>query len=102
MAEQQISLWNTERSLREKVDYGIAYHATGELGYRAEHSQRAAHNGQCDTVLRLSCEHQMSSDTPLLHHNWKKIRRSIAFLIREDGDDNGLLEGKQSKTLDAA
>ena len=37
-----------------------------------------------------------------LRATWPRIRKSIEFMIGLDADENGLLEGEQYNTLDAA
>jgi non-lysosomal glucosylceramidase len=92
-----------ERGTREKVDYGIAFHAqTGAMDYRAEYDRRVAHDGQAGTILRAYREHQMSADDGFLRRNWPKIRKSIEYLMAQDPKQRGLLEGEQYNTLDAS
>jgi len=91
-----------ERITREKVDYGLAFHEDGRIDYRGEFARREAIDGQCGTILRVLREHQMSADDAFLRRIWPRVRRSIEYLIAQDGDDNGVLEGAQYNTLDAA
>ncbi len=91
-----------ERDTRERVDYGIAFHPdTGLIGHRAEAWDAPATDGQCGTILRAYREHLMSADDKFLRRNWTKIRKSIEYLIHEDGNSDGILEGDQPNTLDA-
>jgi non-lysosomal glucosylceramidase len=91
-----------ERTTREKVDYGIAFHAdSGAMDYRAEADRRVAVDGQAGTILRAYREHQMSADAAFLKRTWPRIKKSIAYLMRQDRDSDGLLEGEQYNTLDA-
>jgi hypothetical protein len=92
-----------ERVTREMVDYGIAFHPdTGAMDYRAEYDRRVAHDGQAGTILRAYREHQMSPDDTFLKHNWPKIKKSIEYLMRQDTNRDGILEGEQYNTLDAS
>jgi uncharacterized protein (DUF608 family) len=92
-----------ERAAREITDYGIAFHAdTGAMDYRAEADRRVATDGQAGTILRAYREHLMSADDAFLRRLWPKIRKSLEYLFREDGNDDGLLEGEQYNTLDAS
>ena len=91
-----------ERRTRERVDYGIAFHETGELGYRAESAQHIAHDGQCGTILRAYREHLTAPDDAYLKRTWTRIKKSLEFLIEQDGGTDGVLEGKQYNTLDQA
>jgi non-lysosomal glucosylceramidase len=90
-----------ERDTRERVDYGIGYHEDGHLGHRAEAWQDAATDGQCGTILRVYREHQMQSDAAWLKKMWPRVKRSIEFLISQDPNQDGVLEGPQFNTLDA-
>jgi uncharacterized protein (DUF608 family) len=92
-----------EKRLREEVDYGLAFRPdTGAIDYRAEYGQHVAHDGQASCVLRFYREHLMSRDNLFLEKNWTKVKKSIEYLISEDKDQDGLLEGSQYNTLDAA
>lgn len=92
-----------ERSLREKVDFGIAFRAeTGAIDYRGEAHQIVAIDGQCGCVLRTLREHQMSADSEFLGRVWPRVKRSIEYLLAQDVDQDGLLDGAQYNTLDTA
>ena len=91
-----------ERDLRERTDFGTAWHEDGATDYRGECARQVAHDGQCGVILRALREHQMSPDDRYLRATWPHIRKSIEYLIGLDGDENGLLEGEQYNTLDAA
>jgi uncharacterized protein (DUF608 family) len=91
-----------ERITREHVDYGRSFHANGRIDYRGEFGQHEAIDGQCGTILRVLREHQMSADDAFLRRIWPAVRQSIVFLIQQDGDANGVLEGAQYNTLDAS
>lgn len=90
-----------ERDTRERVDLGIAWHADGMMGHRAEAWQDVAIDGQCGTILRIYREHQMSANREFLTRNWAKTKQAIEYLIRQDANDDGMLEGAQMNTLDA-
>ena len=91
-----------ERDLRERTDFGTSWHEDGATDYRGECARHVAHDGQCGVILRAWREHQMSPDDRYLRATWPRIRKSIEYLIGLDGDENGLLEGEQYNTLDAA
>lgn len=94
-----------ERDTRERVDYGIAYRENGALDYRAESARHVAIDGQLGTIIRAYREHLTSPDHAYLKRLWPKIRKSIDFMILQDGmagAENGLLEGAQYNTLDQA
>ena len=91
-----------ERTTREMVDYGIAFRENGALDYRAEAARQVAHDGQCGTIIRVYREHQMSPDAAFLKRIWPKVKLSIEYMIGQDKDENGILEGEQYNTLDAS
>jgi non-lysosomal glucosylceramidase len=91
-----------ERITRENVDYGLAFQPDGSIFYRAEFGKHEAIDGQCGTILRVLREHSMSPDDAFLRRIWPRVKKSIEFLISQDGDKNGVLEGKQYNTLDSA
>ena len=90
------------RITREGVDYGLAYQAGGIVGYRGEQITHEAIDGQCGTILRVYREHTMSPTDAFLGRIWPRVKESIQYLMAQDGDSNGVLEGKQYNTLDAA
>ncbi|TWD84725.1 beta-glucocerebrosidase 2-like protein [Kribbella amoyensis] len=93
-----------ERDTRERVDLGIAYRPSGEIGNRGEAGDASSSfaDGQSGTVLRFYREHQMSKDAEFLRRNWPKIRTAVEFLVtsRDGADEDGVLRGSQWNTLD--
>ena len=92
-----------ERSVREMQDFNPAAgfeEGTGMVRFRGENWDRWAGDGQAGTVLKAYREHQVSADDRFLRNNWPRIRRALEFLIREDGNNDGLLEGPQHNTYD--
>ncbi len=93
-----------ERSVREMQDYGAGFiEETGEVRFRGEGWGLWAGDSQPGTVLKAYREHQMSADDRFLRRLWPKIRKSLEFLIAEDGKDgqqDGLIQGKQHNTYD--
>lgn len=92
-----------EKTLREKTDLGYALKPNGGMGHRDETASiEVAHDGHCGTIMRMYREHKTSSDYEFLKRNYQKIKSTIRFMINEDKDKDGILEGKQQNTLDAA
>lgn len=91
-----------ERDLRQRTDFGTAWHEDGATDYRGECARHVAHDGQCGVILRAWREHLMAPDDHYLRATWPRIRKSVEYLIRQDADENGVLEGEQYNTLDAA
>jgi len=96
------SFLSSNGTLRERVDFGLAWHENGAMDYRGESGRNVAHDGFAGTILRVYREHQMSADSAFLQRLWPKVKRSVQFLIGEDKDANGLIEGEQYNTLDAS
>lgn len=90
-----------ERTTRERVDFGLALQPDGAIHFRGECNRLPAIDGQAGTILRALREHQVSADDAFLRRNWPQIRRATQWLIAQDGNQDGLIEGKQHNTLDA-
>ena len=93
-----------ERLQRERVDFGVGFHADGGIGMRAglTGSNHAADDGQCGRILGVLREHQMSADDAFLRRLWPRVKQAIEYLIRKDGNADGMVEGAQPNTLDAS
>lgn len=91
-----------ERDLRERTDFGTSWHEDGAIDYRGECARHVAHDGQCGVILRAWREHQMTADDAYLRRVWPRVKKSVEYLIGCDGGEDGLLEGEQYNTLDAA
>ncbi|MFO0829583.1 MAG: GH116 family glycosyl hydrolase [Phycisphaerales bacterium] len=89
-----------ERNVREVVDFGLAWHDSGAIDYRAEADRRVAHDGLAGTIVRAWREHTMCADDAYLRRIWPKAKASVEYLMREDRDQDGILEGAQYNTLD--
>jgi len=88
-----------ERSAREMQDFGEGFNSnTGLVGFRSNRAYAA--DGQCGTILKAYREHQMSADNSFLKRNWPKIKKALEFSIRQDGNDDGLIENSQHNTYD--
>lgn len=92
-----------ERDTRERVDFGLAFHAdSGAMGFRAEFDSGVAVDGQAGTILRAYREHQMSADDAFLKRIWPRVKKAVEYLIAQDPNRDGILDGPQMNTLDAA
>ena len=60
-----------------------------------------AADGQAANILMALREHQLSVDDTFLHNHWAYIRGSLEFLIEQDVNADGLIEGRQPSTYDA-
>lgn len=96
-----------ERILREKTDFvPPAFDAeTGVVHYRGNYGGEWAVDGQAGTILRSYRDYLTSPDDAFLRRHWPSIRKATEWLIRQDagtGTPDGILEGEQPNTLDAA
>ncbi|GAA1575896.1 hypothetical protein GCM10009804_35820 [Kribbella hippodromi] len=93
-----------ERDTRERVDLGIAFRPTGEIGNRGEAGDASSSfaDGQSGTILRIYREHQMSKDDTFLKRVWPRVRTAVEFLVthRDGADEDGIIRGSQWNTLD--
>ncbi len=92
-----------ERSVREMQDFapGVGFIAeTGEIRFRGENWGIWAGDSQGGYVLKAYREHQVSQDDAFLKRNWPQIRKAVQFLIDQDGNADGVLEGQQHQTYD--
>ncbi|MCA9265259.1 MAG: hypothetical protein KDA60_15470 [Planctomycetales bacterium] len=93
-----------ERDQRERIDLGLALKPDGVIGHRAylDHAIGPAIDGQCGRLLGVYREHCMSTDNRFLTRVWPQVRRALQWLIERDANDDGMIEGAQHNTLDAA
>lgn len=92
-----------ERSVREMQDFapGVGFiPQTGEIRFRGENWDIWAGDSQGGYILKAYREHQVSRDDAFLKSNWPRIRQAVQFLIDQDGDADGLIEGRQHQTYD--
>jgi uncharacterized protein (DUF608 family) len=89
-----------ERDLRERTDFGLAQMPDGAIHFRGEFCNIPAVDAQSGYVLRALREHQMSADDKFLRQLWPKIKLAMEWLIKKDGDGDGLIESNQHNTLD--
>ncbi|MDR2947809.1 MAG: hypothetical protein LBV71_01245 [Prevotella sp.] len=88
-----------ERNLREKTDYSVSLQPDGGiLSRNGEHGILI--DGHASVILRMYREHLMSKDNFFLSRNWAKIKKSLEYIIREDGNEDGLIVKKQPNTYD--
>ena len=92
-----------ERSVRTMQDFapGIGFNAeTGSIGFRGEGWSLWAGDSQGGYILKAYREHLCSADDEFLNNNWPNIRQAVQFLITQDKNDDGLIEGTQHQTYD--
>jgi uncharacterized protein (DUF608 family) len=90
-----------ERTIREMQDFDKGFvEETGAINFRGESNDFWAGDSQGGTALKCLREHQMSRDSEFLKRNWPRIRKGVEFLIEQDGNNDGLIEGQQHNTYD--
>lgn len=93
-----------ERSVRERQD--LAHEAgfgaeTGAVRFRGHKGWRLwAGDAQAGTVLKCYREHLLSADDAFLRRVWPRLKKVLDFLIEQDSDADGLIEGRQHNTYD--
>jgi hypothetical protein len=90
-----------ERILRERTDFGLAQNPDGAIRFRGENNGSPAIDAQAGSILRALREHQMSTDDAFLKRIWPGVKKATEWLIAQDGNGDGILEGAQHNTLDA-
>ena len=73
---------------------------SGGVWTRGEYRGDFVLDGQAGHVLCAYRTHQMSTDSAFLKRNWPRIKEILQWLIHEDGNADGIIDGKQSTTLD--
>jgi uncharacterized protein (DUF608 family) len=91
-----------ERSVREHQDFaeGVGLRPNGAIGFRGEGWDLWAGDSQGGYLLKAYREHQCAPDDAFLNRNWPAIKRAVEFLIQQDGNGDGLIEGQQHQTYD--
>ncbi|HUT35303.1 MAG TPA: GH116 family glycosyl hydrolase [Planctomycetota bacterium] len=88
-----------ERIIREMQDFGAAFdEKTGLVGFRSNRAYAA--DGQCGGILKAYREHLMSPDDAFLQRTWPRIKQALEFSIKQDANDDGLIENSQHNTYD--
>ncbi len=88
-----------ERIIREMQDFGAAFdEKSGLVGFRGNRAYAA--DGQCGGILKAYREHLMSPDDGFLKRTWPRIKQALEFSIKQDANDDGLIENSQHNTYD--
>jgi non-lysosomal glucosylceramidase len=89
--------------LRERAEFNprIGFAPNGMIDHRGEFHAGQAVDGQAGTILRCLRDHQTSTDDAFLKRNWPSIKKATQWLIAQDENGDGILEGPQHNTLDA-
>jgi hypothetical protein len=81
-------------------DLGEAFdEKTGLVGFRSDRNFAA--DGQAGTILKCYREHLVGGDDAFLKQHWPRIKAALEYLIKEDGNDDGIIESdRQHNTYD--
>ena len=93
-----------DRTLREQVDFNpdVALRPDGSILFRGEiDGYPSAVDGQAGTILRAWRDHQTSPNAGFLKQNWINIKKAMQWMIDQDGNADGILEGSQHNTQDS-
>lgn len=91
-----------ERSVREMQDFNpeVGLTPSGMIRFRGVWPDFWAGDAQNGYILKAYREHQISADSEFLKRNWPNIRKALEYAIKEDANDDGLVEGSQHNTYD--
>lgn len=90
-----------ERNIREKTDYSTSFQQDGGIQARNGWGGILI-DGHAGAILKAYREHLLSNNSYFLTRNWEKIKKATEFIIKEDGDADGLIEKEQANTYDIA
>ncbi len=90
-----------ERNIRERTDFSTSFQKDGSILAR-NGDGGVLIDGHAGAILKAYREHLQSKDNLFLSRNWEKIKMATQFLIREDGNEDGLIEKSQANTYDIA
>ncbi|MCW5940862.1 MAG: hypothetical protein KIS66_01435 [Fimbriimonadaceae bacterium] len=91
-----------ERNVRERQDFapGVGFQESGAIGFRGEGWSLWAGDSQGGYILKAYREHLTSPDDAFLKRVWPRVMKATEFLIEQDGNADGLIEGVQHQTYD--
>lgn len=90
-----------ERNIREKTDFDTSLQPDGGILARNGWGGILI-DGHAGAILKAYREHLTSKDNLFLSRNWGKIKAATEFIIKEDGNSDGLIEKEQANTYDIA
>ncbi|MFT3701877.1 MAG: GH116 family glycosyl hydrolase [Agriterribacter sp.] len=90
-----------EKNIREKTDYATSFQADGGILSRNGWGGILI-DGHAGGILKAYREHLISKDNLFLSRNWDKIKKATEFIIKEDGNADGIIEKEQANTYDIA
>lgn len=90
-----------ERNIREKTDFGTSFQEDGGVLARNGWGGILI-DGHAGAILKAYREHLMSKNDLFLSRNWDKIKKATQFIMKEDGNADGLIEKEQANTYDIA
>ncbi len=91
-----------ERSVRTMQDFaeGVGLQENGAIGFRGEGWSLWAGDSQGGYILKAYREHLISEDDAFLRDVWPRVKHATRFLIEQDANSDGIIEGRQHQTYD--
>lgn len=90
-----------ERNIREKTDFSTSLQPDGGILARNGWGGILI-DGHAGGILKAYREHLMSGNNLFLSRNWHNIKKATEFIMKEDGNGDGLIEKEQANTYDIA
>ncbi|WP_431210935.1 GH116 family glycosyl hydrolase [Puia sp. P3] len=90
-----------DRNIREQTDLSVSFQEDGSILAR-DGGYGVLIDGDAGTLLKAWREHLMSKDGLFLARNWPRLKRAMQYLIKVDGNADGLIETVQPNTYDIA
>ncbi|MGC4037066.1 MAG: GH116 family glycosyl hydrolase [Chitinophagaceae bacterium] len=90
-----------ERNIRERTDFDISFQKDGSVLARNGWGGVLI-DGHAGAVLKAYREYLNSAYPIFLQRNWDRIKRATEFIIKEDENEDGLIEKTQANTYDIA
>ena len=88
-----------ERNVRDRTDFETSFRSDGGI-FTRNGTGDVAIDGQAGTILKSYREYLNSTDNSFLLRHWDRIKKATEYLIREDENDDGLIEKEQFNTYD--
>lgn len=100
---------NLAKSMRD-IEFNYALKENGLMSYRtplplslAVKDSLAAADGQLGCIMKFYREWQLSGDNEFLKKNWAQVKKALFYAWVDkgwDGNQDGVMEGKQHNTMD--
>ncbi len=90
-----------ERNIRERTDFDASFQKDG--GIQARNGWGGVLiDGHAGAILKAYREYLYSKDNLFLNRNWDRIKKATEYIIKEDENEDGIIEKTQANTYDIA